>query len=140
MPSTPSNTDRMSSRDVWLTVALAVARDGEPVPDEVELRPAHHGLHPRVTIHYDGHLGHGVYSRPAADTLAMAEQAARILGLDEFSFHPDGIRWQWQAWDRRGWVWEVVAHTPEGTVYEPGAQPAPGPLGEQVIAAIGGAS
>lgn len=128
----------MSRRDVWLTVALAVAK-GMPEPDQVWIRPAlpDDNLPPHVTVTYSAR---GCYARPVDVVLHQATEAARILDLDGPNVHPQGIVWSWVAHGRQGWTWDVEASTPDGTLTMPAVpEPAPDRLAEQVIAAVGAA-
>ena len=129
----------MSRRDVALTIALAIAKDGLPVPDEIQItepRPAHE-LGWYVTLNYT--TRDDIPSRPVGVVLPEAAEAARILGLGSLYTHPDGFVWDWSA-NRHGWHWAVTAHVPRGTLTMPEPDAPPDPLAEQVIAAIGGAA
>lgn len=130
----------MSRRDVWLTIALAVAKGEIDEPDEVGFVPSFDGRPPYVTLRYSAKFGSHDHIRPAADTLRMAARAAAALGLTSVSDHPDGILREWTAWDRDGWNWEVQARLPKGTDYDNPSAPEPSPLASEVIAAIGSAS
>ena len=111
-------TQPMSRRDVWLTIALAVAKGEISVPNE-------------TLIHDNG--AWISYSADRADTYEQAEQAAAHFGAAKDGFSVGGVtRWASPLHAPLSIsVWWHGEKEPEPT--EPSA------LAELVVAAIGGA-
>jgi len=117
-----TNTNPASRREVWLTIALAVARDGLPEPRSVEtyLQRGRGDL-PFLVIVLDSH--------------SAADAWARWLGVTEFNdkvhdqYKPPRIKRSYAWYDRAGWSWQI-----EG--YESVSEVDASPLAEQVVAAI----
>lgn len=106
----------MSPRDVWLTVALAVAKGEIAHPDAFEVRPDIKS----VDLTYNARIGN-----PLAEQ--QAEQAAAFFRLGDPSRAETRAIW----WDMRsdGWSWNVRAYWPEPA--------APTPLSDHVVKEIG---
>lgn len=106
-----------SRREVWLSVALAVARDGMPEPIDFDVDQA----------------GHSAYLRAAGR--AEFDRWVAHLGVKviEPMLSSDGVRNLLRARANRdadGWYWTVQAYVPID------AEPEPSDLAEQVVAAI----
>lgn len=107
-----------SRREVWLSVALAVARDGMPEPIDFDVDQAAHSAYLRAA------------GRPEFDRWVAH------LGLKVFEPMPssDGVRNLLRAREANraadGWYWSVQAYVPID------AKPEPSELAEQVVAAI----
>lgn len=99
--------DTASSRQMWLSIALAVARDGLPVPGRL-------GLHNNIVS-------------MSLETHDDVRKWAAHLGLGECRINVGGDGSLWAPhFERDGWSWQVYCHRPA----EPTA------LAEQVVEAI----
>lgn len=109
----------MSRRDMWLTIALAVAQ-GLPEPKELTLYAERCGLSVRL------------------ESVAALDAWADHFKIDRRdSSHRHNGHWihGWHCVDHpTGWTWQLMAYTEEPRTTEPSA------LAEQVVAAIGGAA
>ena len=103
--------DTAASREVWLTIALAVARDGLPTP-------RHFSVHDRII---------GLSLETHTDLRKWAEH----FGLDESRIHLDSEGGLWAPhFVRDGWSYQVAC-------YQPNESPTgPSSLAEELVEAI----
>lgn len=118
-------TNPVSRREVWLDIALGIARDGLPEPRDVSMYPTACGipfLAPFVTLTFDTHAASDAWAR----WLGVAQHEDKLF--EHYKPTPR-IRRRYSSHDRGGWSWEI-----EG--YESVAEAGSSPLAEQVVAAI----
>jgi hypothetical protein len=101
-----------SRREVWLSVALAVARDGMPEPQNLTFYDGNNRI---VCIALHTHE-------------AVRDWCAALNFDDPSKFSLNGSLWGFG--DRDGWAWQIKCHRPEPPVAESSA------LAKQVAAAI----
>lgn len=119
-----TTTQPMSRRDVWLTIALAIAK-GLPEPKEMTL--------------YADRCGVSVQLESVAALNLWADHF-KIPHRDRSHCNPKSGNWihGWHSVSGEhptGWSWQLTAYTLGRE-----DAPEPSPLAEQVLAAIGGAS
>jgi hypothetical protein len=117
LPTTQDTQTAMSRRDLWLTIALAIARDGLPEPVDLSVHDDYHFVYLRLSRHADTH--------PWAQWFGIADNHRTYDREDLGSRH---VRYNGL---RHGWSVEVSADEPIPTA---GGD---ADLAAQVVEAIG---